>query len=176
MGERTVGQSRRRVVRAYGVLACALALASCGVYGTTPGRVKPGLETVGVPFFENRSEEPEVEVALTEAVIEGLIAERTLKVVEENQADALVVGTIRSYTFREAFFAADRQADEYKITVSVEVSLIERGTNEVIAGPEVIRGQGSYLITEGLEGEIAARNNAAKQIVEGILNLVIEEW
>lgn len=171
----STGRAGWRTKLAWALLG-VLAAGGCGVYGTTPGRVRPGLETVAVPYFENRSEEPEVEVALTEAVIGGLIADRTLEVVEENEADALVIGTIRSYTFREAFFGSDRQAEEYKITVSVEVSLVERGTNDVIAGPQVIRGEGAYLVTEGVQGEDAARASAAEQIVQGILNLVIEEW
>jgi hypothetical protein len=158
-----------------GRVALVLLAAGCG-YSTTPGRVRPGLETVAVPYFENRSEEPEVEVGLTEAVINGLIADRTLKVVEEGEADALVLGTIKSYAFREAFFGSDRQAEEYKIMIAVEVSLVDRGTNDVIAGPQVIRGEGAYLISEGAAGEAAARTTAAKQIVDGILNLVIEEW
>ena len=45
-----------------------------------------------------------------------------------------------------------------------------------LIGPESVKGTGSYYLEEGPEGEEAARNQAATMIVEGILNLVVEEW
>lgn len=170
------GGSRGRIGLVGLVGLLALVEVGCGLYTVKPGRVRPGLETVAVPYFENRSDEPDIEVEFTEAVIEGLIADRTLRVVEEDVSDALVLGTIRGYKFQEVFFGEDRQAEEYQITVSMEVSLVERATNETIAGPRSITGRGSYLLSEGLTGEQQARADAATQLVEGILNLVVEEW
>ncbi len=150
-------------------------LSGCG-YGLNAGRLRPGLETVSVPYFENRSNEPELEVELTEAIIDGLIADRTLKVVDEGQSDAVVLGTIRSYRQDEDFYGEDRRAERYKITITVQVSMVDAQTNEDIAKSTTIRGDGTYLIEEGLDGELAAREEAAEEIVAGILNLVVEEW
>lgn len=152
-----------------------LLLGGCA-YSTRPGKLRPGLETIAVPFFENRSSEPGIEVELTQAILDGLIADRTLRVTDEGQADALVLGTVRRYTFQEAFFGQDRQAEEYRIDIEVEVSVVDASSQEAIAGPKRIKGTGSYYISEGAEGEIDARVQAAQAIVEGIVNLVVEEW
>jgi hypothetical protein len=157
------------------LLVPLLGLSGCA-YSTRPGKLRPGLQTVAVPFFENRSNEPGIEVELTEAILDGLIEDRTLRVTEEEQADALVLGTVRRYTFQEAFFGQDRQAEEYRIDIEVEVSVVDRASQEAIAGPKRIKGTGSYYITEGPEGETDARAQAAQAIVEGIVNLVVEEW
>jgi hypothetical protein len=150
-------------------------LAGCG-YGFKSGQVREGLETVGVAFFENRSTEPDAEVALTEAVIGLLIEDRTLRIADEQVADAILYGTIRRYTFREAFFGADRQAEEYRVDIEVEVQMVDRRSGETIVGPERIKGTGSFFLEDGPEAEEQARLDAATQIVQGILNLVVEEW
>lgn len=150
-------------------------LASCG-YSTRPGRLRAGLETVAVPYFENRSDEPAVQIELTDQVVQGLIADRTLKVVEEGAAQALVLGTVREFRYVEAFFGSDRQADEYQIQATVEVTVVDRASGDTLAGPRAVRGNASYLLSEGSAGEAAARRDVAEEIVQGILNLVIEEW
>ena len=153
----------------------ALTLGSCG-YGFKSGQVREGLDTVGVAFFENRSSEPDLEVALTEAVILLLIEDRTLRIADEQVADAILYGTIRSYLFDAAFFNPDRQAEEYRIDVVTEVQLVDRRSGETIVGPERVRGTGSFFLEDGPEAEEQARQDAFTQIVQGILNLVVEEW
>ncbi|HEX9639939.1 MAG TPA: LptE family protein [Candidatus Krumholzibacteria bacterium] len=176
MSTYAAGASRRRAMGLLLLLLMATAsLCSCG-YGFKSGRLRPGLRTVAVPFFENRSREPDVEIELTEAIIAGLGADRTLQVVDEEQADAIVHGVLRKFEFVEAFFGSERQADEYKVRILVEVTMTDRNTQETIAGPKNVQGEGTYLTADGIEGETAAREVATKEIVEGILNMVIEEW
>ena len=150
-------------------------LAGCG-YGFKSGQVREGLDTVGVAFFENRSTEPDLEVALTEAVIRLLIEDRTLRIADEQVSDAILYGTIRRYTFGEAFFGADRQAEEYRIDIDVEVQMVDRRSGQTIIGPERVKGTGSFYVEDGPEAEEQARLDAFTMIVEGILNLVVEEW
>ena len=75
------------------LMGCASLLSGCA-YGFKSGQVREGLETVGVTFFENRSTEPDAEVALTEAVIRLLIEDRTLRIADEvaEEAAELEVG------------------------------------------------------------------------------------
>lgn len=157
------------------LILLAAFLGSCG-YSFKPGQVREGLDTVAVAFFENRSTEPNVEVALTEVILQGLIADRTLRIAEEGVADAVLYGVIRRYTFKEAFFGEDRQAEEYRVDIEVEVQMVDRRSGETIVGPQRVKGTGSYYLEEGPEGEEAARDQAAVMIVQAIINLVVEEW
>jgi hypothetical protein len=157
------------------VLLAASLFAGCG-YGFKSGQVREGLDTVGVAFFENRSTEPDAEVALTEAVIRLLIEDRTLRIADEQVADAILYGTIRRYVFLEAFFDETRRATEYRVDIDVEVTLVDRRSGETIIGPERIKGTGSFYVEDGPEAEEQARIDASTMIVQGILNLVVEEW
>ena len=150
-------------------------LAGCG-YGFKSGQVREGLDTVGVAFFDNRSTEPDLEVILTEAVIRLLIEDRTLRIADEQVSDAILYGTIRRYTFAPAFFNQERQADEYRIDIDVEVQMVDRRSGETIIGPERVKGTASFYPGDGPEAEEQARQDSFTMIVEGILNLVVEEW
>ena len=154
---------------------CLVLLAGCA-YSFRSGQVREGLDTVGVAFFDNRSTEPGVEVALTEAVIQLLISDRTLRIADEQVADAILYGTIRRYTFSEAFFGENRQAEEYRVDIEVEVQMVDRRSGETIVGPQRVKGTGSFYLEDGPEAEEQARLDAATMIVQGILNLVVEEW
>ncbi len=157
------------------VLLVLTSLQGCG-YGLTPGRVKPGLQSVAVPYFENETTEPELEVSLTDAIIAGIVADRTLRLTDEQQADALILGKITYFKIQEVFFAENRQAQEYEVRVACEVSLVDRATGDIIVKPTTIRGKGDYFTDEGPEGEDNARQQAADELVRAILALVIEEW
>jgi len=158
------------------LLAALLAgLGGCG-YGLTPGRVKPGLESVAIPYFENETTEPELEIAITDAIIAGIIKDRTLRYTDGQDADALILGKITFFKIQEVFFGEDRQAQEYEVRVACKVSLVDRATGDVLVKPTTIRGKGSYYTDEGPEGEQKARLAAADELVRAILSLVIEEW
>jgi hypothetical protein len=170
-------RARRRDIwrRALAMATVAALVAACA-YSPRPGRLRPGVERVAVPYFTNESSEPNVEVTLTENIIKGLIDDRTLRVVQEPQADAVVQGTVRSYQLAEVFHGPDRQADEYEVRLTVSVTLANRASGEPIVGPKELRASATYRIADGQVGESNARTQAAQQIVQGILNLVIEEW
>ncbi len=165
----------RAVARIPVLLLVALVAAGCG-YSFKQGKVREGLDSVAVSFFENRSGEPDIEVQLTEDVLQGLIADRTLRIADENVADAILYGIIRRYTFGENFYGSDRRAEEYRIEITVEIQLVDRRTGENIVGPEQVRGTANYALDEGPAGEEAARERATDMIIQGILALVIEEW
>jgi len=167
--------NRNSGIRTLQTALLVIFLAGCG-YSFRAGQVREGLDSVAVAFFENRSTEPGVEVDLTEAILQGLIADRTLRIAEEGVADATLYGTIRRYEFREAFFGADRQAEEYRVDIEVEIQMVDRRSGDVLIDKQRVKGTGSYYLEEGPSGEEEARRDAAEMIVDGILNLVIEEW
>ena len=74
------------VARACAIALLALAVA-CG-YSTT-SRTAKDIRTIYVPFFENKTSEPNLEISVTERVIQNLVTDNTLKVVSEDGADAV---------------------------------------------------------------------------------------
>jgi hypothetical protein len=158
-------------------MACLLAIGGCGVYSTTSGRVDESVRRVAVPYLENQSSEPNIEVELTNSIIDALQDDNTLKVVAEKDADSILSGRVLRYHLKEAFATADRQVNEYQVQILVELSFTVIDTNEQLFAKKRISGTGNYLVDESDgRNETSARQEAASDIVRDVLALVVEDW
>jgi outer membrane lipopolysaccharide assembly protein LptE/RlpB len=159
------------------VAAVIVALAGCGYYGTS-SRTAKGIKSVAVPFFENRTSEPNLEIIVTERVIDNLVADNTLSVEDEAGADAVLEGAIVSFRNEPFSFNRELNAEEYHVVVSVEASLFNRSLNEPIWEKQTIRGDGSYFVDSSEEGRRYedALAEAIKEITDRILNLTVQDW
>ena len=175
-------RNSRRGRLAWGVagLAAALLLPGCGVYSTSSGRLDASLRHVAVPFLENRSTEPGIEVELTDLIVQALRDDNTLKVTDEEHADTILRGQVLRYALQEVFTRpdADRlQVDEYQVQILVELSLIKRVSAEALFEKRRITGTGNFILDDpDGGGEAGARALAAGEIVRDVLALIVEDW
>ena len=127
---------RYRVFRAgVTLLVAALALSLNGCAGYQLGSMlPPDIKTVHVPTFTNRTNEPLVEVATTRATIEELQRDGSLRVVSAADADVLLLVTVTRFDLSPLAFDSTRRtlANEYRLTMTADVTLQRRGTEEVV--------------------------------------------
>ena len=155
----------------------ALVLTACGHYGTT-SRTAKDIKSVYVPFFSNETTQPDLDIQVTESIIDDLIDDNTLKVVGEDQADAILQGRIVAFANEPFSFDLDLDAQEYRVLIRVNASLYKRRTNEPIWENTIINGVSTYFV-EPVEGENdfdAAVDQAVFTISERILNLTVQDW
>lgn len=159
-------------------MAClAAGLASgCG-YGTT-SRTAKDIKSIYVPFFENKTAEPNLEISVTERIITNLVTDNTLKVVNENAADAVLEGEIVDFKNQPFSFNQDLNAEEYHVVIKVVVSLFNRRTNEPIWEKRSFVGDGSYFVEQVENGRTFddAVAESIREITERILNLTVQDW
>ena len=159
------------------LLACALAAAvGCG-YGTT-SRTAKDIKTIYVPFFENKTSEPNLEISVTERIIQNLVTDNTLKVVPENAADAVLDGEIVGFKNEPFSFNQNLNAEEYHVVITVVCTLYNRRTNEPIWEKRNFVGDGSYFVEQVENGRTFddAVEESIKEITERILNLTVQDW
>lgn len=164
--------------RAFITLAMVLALLSgCGYYGTT-SRTAKDIKSVAVPFFENKTSEPNLEITVTERIIDNLVADNTLSVKDENDADAVLEGKIVSFQNNPFSFNRELNAEEYHVVITVEATLYNRRADEPIWEKQLIRGDGSYFVDTEEEGRRYedALAESIKEITDRILNLTVQDW
>ena len=157
-------------------LLLVLAL-GCGVYGTS-SRTAKDIKSVAVPFFTNQTSEPNLEITVTERVIDNLVADNTLSVKSESNADAVLEGKIVSFQNVPFSFNRDLNAEEYHVVVTVEATLYGRRLEQPIWEKQIIKGDGSYFLDtdeEGFRYEDAIAE-AIKEITDRILNLTVQDW
>jgi outer membrane lipopolysaccharide assembly protein LptE/RlpB len=157
--------------------ACLLAASGCGYYGTS-SRTAKDIKSIAVPFFENRTAEPNLEIIVTERVIDNLVADNTLSVQDERNADAVLQGTIVSFQNNPFSFNRELNAQEYHVVVSVEATLYNRKLDESIWEKQLIKGDGSYFVDSSEPGfrYEDALVEAIKEITDRILNLTVQDW
>jgi outer membrane lipopolysaccharide assembly protein LptE/RlpB len=165
-------------VAAASVVACLGAgmVAGCG-YGTT-SRTAKDIKSIYVPFFENKTAEPNLEISVTERIIGNLVTDNTLKVVNENAADAVLDGVIVDFKNQPFSFNKDLNAEEYHVVIKVVVSLFNRRSNEPIWEKRTFVGDGSYFVETVENGRTFddAVDESIREITERILNLTVQDW
>jgi outer membrane lipopolysaccharide assembly protein LptE/RlpB len=158
------------------VLAVCMAVAGCGY--STKGRTAKDIKSIAVPFFSNRTPEPNLEIEVTEQIIDNLIEDNTLKVISEDDADAVLEGSIVTFTNLPFSFNQELNAEEYHVVITVQVRLFGRKQNAVIWDTKTIKGDGSYFLNESDEGFTfeSALDEAINEITDRIINLTVQDW
>ncbi len=134
------------------LLVAALAVAAgCGYrLRGTGSSLPPGIRTVSVPVFRNLTTRYELDVKLTRAVIDELVARGQVSVAADPAAaDAVLEGEITGFTANPIGFTGAGQADRYTLTVTAKVTLKERATAKALFTNPAFIYQQEYGVPPG---------------------------
>jgi outer membrane lipopolysaccharide assembly protein LptE/RlpB len=167
----------RRLLAAACVTALPALLSGCGYYSTS-SRTAKDIKSIAVPFFENTTSEPNLEIIVTERVVDNLVSDNTLSVRDEGVADAVLEGKIVSFQNVPFSFNRDLNAEEYRVVITVEATLYSRSLGRPIWEKQVIKGDGAYFVDTNEPGfqYADALAEAIKEITDRILNLTVQDW
>ena len=59
----------------------------------------PGISSIAIPTFKSKVLEPGIEIPFTQAFLNEFILDKRVKVVDRNEADAILEGVIKSYEY-----------------------------------------------------------------------------
>jgi outer membrane lipopolysaccharide assembly protein LptE/RlpB len=108
-------------------IICLVVLAACGyrMVGKET-HVPPGLNSVAVPTFKNRTYEPGIEVPFTQAFLKEFILDRRVNVVDRAQADSLLEGIITDFKIYSVSYDRSGLVLVYQTTVTLDLTLKDR--------------------------------------------------
>lgn len=108
-------------------IICLVVLAACGyrMVGKET-HVPPGLSSVAVPTFKNRTYEPGIEVPFTQAFLKEFILDRRVNVVDRAQADSLLEGIITDFRIYSVSYDRSGFVLEYQTSVMLDLTLKDR--------------------------------------------------
>lgn len=157
------------------LLATCTVLVGCAGYrvGTLlPKRYK----TISVPMFRNATRHPNIEGAATNAVIERLNVDRTLRVVGRDP-DLLLRCTIVDYVRAVIRYADGTRPQEYRLTVTVSATLRDVREGEDIWAGRRISGDSEFEVGADLHSsERAAVPMVMDDLAHDIVEAVVEGW
>jgi len=160
--------------------AAALLLSSCAGYKLGP--VKPAeldhVQKIAIPAFVNKTLEPRLSVAVTNAVIKQFQLDQTYQLVDVDEADAILRGEIKQV--RRKQFRANRANRLFSRELQFEIVVefyIEDAINgdlmleELAAGASNLNVGGNFQLTER-----QALTDAAYHLSIDILSKTAEGW
>lgn len=144
------------------------------LYKFSGGGLPPGIHTVAVLPFENLTPEPTLTQDVTRAVREAVQSRLGLRGVGENQADAIVKGTIQQYQpdLPLAFTGsttAGRQVDVTKrmVQITVSVEIVDQKAGKSLWKHDGLMVQGEYSPNNEAQGRKVALDKLINEIVDG---------
>ena len=155
--------------------------AGCGYTLVGQGSLPEHIKTIAIPTFENNTVEEGVEEIVTQAVIDEYVRGGKVRLVSEDEADAILWGTIQSYDPDEAItYNEDNDVSSYRLTVEVNVVLKDLVKDEVLWETEGLAEDADFEggpevdITTEEENEERALEELAEELAQQIRALSTE--
>ena len=162
----------------HGLLAAAVVLASgCGYrVGTL---LPPSIQTIYVPLFTNATDEPRLEVEVTNAVIQRIQEDGTLSVADAASADIVVEGRIISYRRDPLRYERDNPAatEEYRLRIAVQMTVRDRRSDTLISSHSWVEGDADFEVAGDLKtAERRVVPIAAQDLARDVVERIVEGW
>ncbi len=159
-------------------LAC-LALIHCGYYLRGTGSSLPRhIQRVEVPMFKNMTTRFDLDVTLTQSVIDELVSRGKVEVTSDpGGADARLVGEINAFNVIPIGFTDQSTADRYTITVVARIVLRDLVNQRVIFSNPSFVYQEEYEVPQGTSFETwesQAISKVAEKFASSLVNTLLE--
>jgi outer membrane lipopolysaccharide assembly protein LptE/RlpB len=162
------------------VLAAACVLATqCGYHLRGTGTfLPPGIKTVSVPMFKNFSTRYDLDVTLTQGVIDEFVARGKVEVIDDaGSADAVLVGEISSFSVNPIGFSSQNTADRYMVMVVAKIVLRDLKDEKVIFSNPSYVYQEEYEVPPGTSyetWETEALGKIAQKFARSLISTLLE--
>jgi hypothetical protein len=147
------------------ILLSALLIQSCGYrFQESASELSPDIQSLAIPIFANRTIQTGIESEVTRALIARFISSKRLPVTSSQRADALLTGTVLSFTtFPVAVTTSTQVTSEYRATLTVEY-ILKRQSDGKILFREAISEWRNYSVEEDLAATESNKRRAIQEI------------
>ena len=139
----------------------------CGYRLRGTGSFLPShIKKINIPMFKNRTTRFELDVKLTQKVIDEVVARGKVEISGDMaSADAVLVGEITTFNVTPIAFSRDASADRYNITVVASITLRDLINQKVVFSNPYFVYQGEYEVPQGTDFE-SVESEALEAIAE----------
>ncbi len=156
----------------------AVFLAGCGY--STKGNLPSHIKTVAVPMFRNRTLEPGVESAVTSGVVNAFTGSGKLKVVAQDQADAILEGEVVGYSLEGLTFDRNANVRAYRLRLVLNVEFRDVRQSAMLWRQEGLQETSDFQVAGQVSDTLArgqgAVLQAASEIGRKVVNLAVERF
>ena len=156
----------------FSIIFFLLAGTACGYrFGGEGFGPSPEIRSIAIPTFTNGTYEAGIETIVTNAILGELIHDRRVKIEGEDEADAIMEGTVTSFATSSVAYDPMGMVLEYRTWITLDVILKRNKKGEILwskrglSESDVYRVSSDVLLTEAekkraiqkIAGELARR-------------------
>ncbi|HHP7239962.1 LPS assembly lipoprotein LptE [Longibacter sp.] len=169
------------VVLLAAMLCGVVAAGGCSFYGFQAGSIPSNLNTIAVPLVQDNSISPvtTLDRDLTRFFTDRFVNRTRLRLTNnEADADALLSATITSYSSEPTTVGDDDRASANQVTVRVSVQYVDqtKQPTEAMLDREFSASSNYDPVTQGVEGEETAAQDALEQIADDVFSAATSNW
>jgi outer membrane lipopolysaccharide assembly protein LptE/RlpB len=159
--------------------AACLFLAHCGYYlRGTGSSLPPNIKKIGVPMFKNLTTRFDLDVKLTQNVVNELVARGKTEVVTDSSGvDAVLIGEINSFNVNAIAFSDQNMADRYTITVVAKIVFRDLTSQKILFSNSSYVYQEQYEVPPGTSyetWETQALDTVAEKFARSLVSTLLE--
>lgn len=160
-------------------LVIAVTFSGCFRYSFTGTSIPSEVESIYIPFFANQSSSGvgNLSERLNEALVDRFVNQTRLQLANSRgAADAVLEGSIVSYTNQAFSISGEQQTNENEVSISVRATY-EYTSEEEPEWTSSFSGSETYNVNENpIEGETIAAEEALAEIADNIFNDAVSDW
>jgi outer membrane lipopolysaccharide assembly protein LptE/RlpB len=163
------------------MLALAVALSACGYnFRGKTNNLPSDVRTVAVPVFKNHTGETAIESTFTDQVIFQFTRSQIVRVVGENQADAILRGTITRADVEDVALTSSETSQKRRIVIAVKASLTRVRDGQVLWSRHELKQTRTYTVGSSPQATDAnkavAINDLAQSMAQTLHDSVFENF
>ncbi len=120
-------------IKLFSILLVTLFVFSCGYHFSGTGAIVPeGVNTISIPVFFNGTNEPYIDVEVTQAVVEEFLTDGRLKVVGLEEAELALRGKVVQYEVSPISYTPASYVQQYRVKLVVDAVLEDLRSKKIV--------------------------------------------
>lgn len=167
--------SRASMKKILSMIFLCLLFLHCGYHLRGTGAfLPPHIKKMNIPVFKNNTRRFELDVKLTQAVIDEIVARGKVEITGNIQsADAVLTGEIVNFRVHPIAFSGEATADRYNIVIVAKIILRDLVNQNVIFSNNNYVFQQEYEVPQGMDFQTVESEALDKVAEKFARNLVV---
>lgn len=170
----------KNIQRIFFISFLLLIFFSCATYSpqvTLPSYIK----SIAIPIFINKTDRYNIESYITQKTIDAFLADGSVAIKDEKNADAILKCRISKYIHTPIQFNTNQIPQQYRLRIYLEIYFFDNIKQILLWKDETsIWEETTYFVANDLgmpvEDEVIARNRVMDKLAERVLRRVIHGW
>jgi len=154
---------------AFSVLLLAAALGACGYnFRGRQNNLPSDVRTIAIPMFKNNTGELRIESTFTGEVIFQFTRSQMVRVVSEDQADAILRGEIMAVEIEDVAYSATETSRQRRVKITVKADLTRRRDGQVLWQDRRLIQRRTYLVSSDAMTTDTAKATAITELAKAM--------